>query len=228
MDRDLAIDPRLLHLEPTASSSKFSNGLQALSELDTVQDFFTYGGPPPVASSVADSPAPFTVSNLLIKAVPSLGISEMHNTEANDFEVLFRHFDIPEDDQTLDVYAANHLALWIAKNRSIELSEKRLRDFEGVTAVPVPKLSRWLDLHGKSLLANANSRAPDRTDRRSLVKNVTYRVRCTTSEVRYRSRNADPNVTRVFHRIFQCTKRCGQIFERRGDWSRHEKVNFEE
>ena len=51
-----------------------------------------------------------------------------------------------------------------------------------------------------------------------------YFVRCLKSGFRFRPRKSDSDEPKVF----ECTNQCGQLFCRKGDWGRHERLNFEE
>jgi hypothetical protein len=99
---------------------------------------------------------------------------------------------------------------------------KQLKALETLTEVPASKLSAWLTRHGKALLAEPKP-ALNRAKVLSIAEEL-YFVRCLKSGFRYRPRKSDSDEPKVF----ECTNDCGQLFCRKGDWGRHERVNFEE
>jgi hypothetical protein len=51
-----------------------------------------------------------------------------------------------------------------------------------------------------------------------------YKPKCLKSRRRFRHIPEKPNTTK----IFECTRRCGESFRKKGDWKRHELYNIEE
>ena len=226
MDRDFAIDPRLLNLGTTISSLKRPGGAIPLPENDVIDyENFTRDETPPIATSVLNSGLLGAGSDTLAKFSASLGHPETHGAAFNKFDTLFRDLDSSEDGAKLEGHAVGHLALWIAQNKSIVPSKMQLEGLGIVTAVPIEKLSTWLRWHGKSLLARAEAVTTYPNMPRFSVEDDPYRARCVLeSGFRHRLRKSDSNGRKPFG----CTNKCGQSFKRKGDWCRHEKLNFEE
>jgi hypothetical protein len=212
MDPDFAIDPRLLNLATASSSSQLPSDRNTLRNDDVQYDDLTRDETPPIASSALAS-----------ALRPEL--AETHSNEPNEFDAIFRDLDSPEDGVALEGHAVGHLALWIAKNESVEPSDEQLKGLEIVTAVPRRKLSRWIRWHGNSLLARARAVTTHSKVSGMYIENNSNRARCLTeSGFRHRLRISKSNGRKPFG----CTNKCGQSFKREGDWCRHEKLNFEE
>jgi hypothetical protein len=156
---------------------------------------------------------------------PTIGYPSTANTDSllhNDFDAAFLQLETGSDTEIADANAISYLSLWVAKNKSIRPPAKQLKALETLTEVPAARLLAWLTRHGRALLAE-----PKPTLNRakvSFVPEELYFVRCLKSGFRYRPRKSDSDEPKVF----ECTNQCGQLFYRKGDWGRHERLNFEE
>ena len=156
---------------------------------------------------------------------PTVVYSSTTNTDSlmhNDFDAAFLQLEPRSDTESFDANAISYLSLWVAKNKSIHPPVKQLNALETLTEVPAWRLLAWLTRHGKALLAEqklALTRA-----KVPFVPEELYFVRCLKSGFRFRPRKSDSDEPKVF----ECTNQCGQLFCRKGDWGRHERLNFEE
>ena len=151
--------------------------------------------------------------------IPSIATdSLMHN----DFDAAFLELDTCSDTENLDTNAISYLSLWVAKNKIIQPPLKQLKALETLTEIPASRLLAWLNRHGKALLAEQDP-APNRAKVHSVAEEL-YFVRCLKSGFRYKSRKSHSDEPKAF----ECTNQCGQLFCRKGDWGRHERLNFEE
>jgi hypothetical protein len=215
------IDPRLLDLG--ADEAPVIPEIQTSSELGHFSDD---SGRSQDASAVTSShfATSFTGSVVQPKASPSSMIANINASGVNDFDTAFAKLESLEQSVTLDAYTISCLTLWVAKNKSVKPPAKQLRALETLTNAPGTKMLEWLCEHGNSLLVDAKTTPGYQKPSNFANTNATYLVRCLETGFRYRPRKSDRNESNVF----ECTNQCGLDFQRKGDWCRHEKVNFEE
>lgn len=215
------IDPRLLDLgvdeAPVLPEIQTSNDLGHFSD-----DHGRSQDASAVMSSHFDTSSTGSVAQP--NASRSSMIANINASGVNDFDTTFLELESLEQSITLDAYTISCLTLWVAKNKSVEPPAKQLRALETLTEAPGIKLLEWLNEHGKSLLVDAKTIPGYQKPSNFANSNATYRVRCLETGFRYRPRQSDKNESN----IFECTNQCGLDFQRKGDWCRHEKVNFEE
>jgi hypothetical protein len=155
---------------------------------------------------------------------PSVVLTEGHASGENDFDAAFRDVDASNADDAISSYAISLLSLWVNQNNSCHPSLKQLRALETLTGIPGGKLFEWLKEHGKLLIDN--TQVGPRYNGSRITSTKEHRARCLESGFRYRK----AKTTSDQPMMFECTNLCGQMFpkHRKGDWTRHEKLNFEE
>lgn len=133
----------------------------------------------------------------------------------NDFDFAFEETDMAPGVQKMDLGPLSYLGLWGLLNPSRLPSGKELKCLEGLAHIPAREIMTWLKTHMR-VTSEQHANALQGVDIRK------YRPKCLKSR-RRKIQSGEP-------RLFECTNRCGQTFSkhRKGDWDRHERINFEE
>jgi hypothetical protein len=134
----------------------------------------------------------------------------------NDFDLALRETETTPGDTELSLAALGWLGLWISQHAERFPSAKELKCLEILSGVPGKSLMSWLKKHVSLPIERHGNSLQQIDDTRQ------YRPKCLSS----RPRRIQSRETR----LFECTNRCGQTFSRhrKGDWARHERINFEE
>jgi hypothetical protein len=112
------------------------------------------------------------------------------------------------------------LNLWTAQNPGRHPSKQESASLAVLTGAREDQITAWMEQY-------IGPACPTPSDNGEAKKTLaTHRPKCIDSRWRYRYRGPQEDATK----IFECTCRCGQSFprQRKGDWARHERVNFEE
>jgi hypothetical protein len=139
----------------------------------------------------------------------------------NDFDIEFEETEGEQKHLELKSDAIPYLLAWSSQNNGQLPAGLQLQCLEILTGAPQMILVEWLRVNVLNLPAQHNTHLHHTAATDDLGQ---YQARCLDSNSRYRSgqrllRNS---------RLFECTSRCGQSFHRKGDWARHERLNFEE
>ena len=151
------------------------------------------------------------------------------HTNSNDFDSTFQELGPLADGNTISTYSIKLLSLWVARNKTLKPSKKQLNALETLSETPSAKLEEWLKEHGNSLLADETPAMNSSNALSNTAKKDEYRVRCLDTGFRYRKHKNKSNKSQEPN-VYECTNGCGQAFPkyRKGDWTRHERVNYEE
>jgi hypothetical protein len=140
----------------------------------------------------------------------------------NDFDLAFA--ELPSPRRTLHVpqEVRPWLDLWVAQNPSRLPSQKEATSLAVLTGACESQIMAWIEPY----LSKTSRPESSDTVEPSETMPKAYRPKCIDSRWRYRYRGPQEDATKSF----ECTHRCGQSFprQRKGDWARHERVNFEE
>jgi hypothetical protein len=138
----------------------------------------------------------------------------------NDFDVAFADSLSPTSQEQLRQEARPWLNLWTAQRPHRLPSKNELESLAVLIGAREEQITVWMEQH-----IGTNCPTPSDNDGARETPKA-YRPKCIDSRWRYRYRGPQEEATK----IFECTHRCGQSFsrQRKGDWARHERVNFEE
>jgi len=133
----------------------------------------------------------------------------------NDFDFEFENIEAREQHVELKPSAIPYLRAWVSQNKEQLPSGLQLRCLGILTKAPERILVEWIRVNV------LNSSAQQALAPRGLRQS---RARCLDSNPRYHKGQGHISKPKPF----ECTNRCGQSFLRKGDWDRHERLNFEE
>jgi hypothetical protein len=134
----------------------------------------------------------------------------------NDFDLALRETGTTPGTTEPGLAALSWVGLWISQHAERWPIAKELKCLEVLAGVPGKDIMSWLKKHVRFPLERHGHPLQQVDETRQ------YRPKCLTS----RPRKIQSGETR----LFECTNRCGQTFSRhrKGDWARHERINFEE
>jgi hypothetical protein len=139
-----------------------------------------------------------------------------------DFDLAFAEPSPPGQTLHVPEGAQPWLDLWVLQNPRRLPSQKEATSLAVLTGACEAQIMAWINrrLSRTNRLEFSDIVEPPDTMPKA------YRPKCIDSRWRYRYRGPQEEVTKTF----ECTHRCGQSFprQRKGDWARHERVNFEE
>jgi hypothetical protein len=145
-----------------------------------------------------------------------------NQSPANDFGAASNEVTAvaPELNTTVAIW----LTTWLAASANRFPDKRELKGLRALCGLSDKDILAWLGHHilpAPNTETEALITCSDEDFRRRRTRR--YRVRCRLSSSRFRY-VTDPSETR----IFECTNRCGQSFDRKGQWTRHERSNVEE
>jgi len=139
--------------------------------------------------------------------------------EPNIFDSAFRELEIDS--------CVAEFVLWLSQRLNRALSTEDQFNLRMLAHMPGWHLMDWLkkDMNFTSELITASANPGTLRNQHTYVVRP-YRARCLDSNDRYRWNKIRSRDSKVF----ECTNQCGQFFpgRRKGDWERHERVNFED
>lgn len=148
-------------------------------------------------------------------------LSPIHAVCPNDFDVAFADSMSTPLQSGLEQGALPWLNLWTAQHPHRLPSAQELESLAVLAHAREEQITAWLNRDAGTKCPNPSSITDD-----SRTTSKAHRPKCIDSRWRYRYRGPQEEGLK----IFECTHRCGQSFsrQRKGDWARHERVNFEE
>lgn len=138
----------------------------------------------------------------------------------NDFDVAFADSMSMAMYPELEQRMLPWLKVWTTQHPCRTPSKDELSSLAVLTGACEEQITAWIEQR-----ATTGCLLPRDTNQLATTSKA-YRPKCIDSRWRYRYRGQPEDGLK----IFECTHRCGQSFsrQRKGDWARHERVNFEE
>jgi hypothetical protein len=149
-----------------------------------------------------------------------MDIDANHTIYPNDFDVAFAASLSPTLHEQLGEAAWPWLKLWTAQHPGRPPSKNEVESLAVLTGAAEAQITAWMEQHIRTSCPTPSDMGE------TSMPSKTYRPKCIDSRWRYRYRGRQEETAKTF----ECTHRCGQSFprQRKGDWARHERVNFEE
>src|ERR1700728_2883062 len=151
------------------------------------------------------------------------GTSKGVSSYPNDFDVAFAEPSSPCQSLHVPQGAQPWLDLWLSQNPRRIPSQKEAASLAVLTGACESQIMAWIE---PRLSRTSRPESSDTVEPFETMPKA-YRPKCIDSRWRYRYRGSqEDDATKTF----ECTHHCGQSFsrQRKGDWARHERVNFEE
>jgi hypothetical protein len=160
------------------------------------------------------------LATAIVRGSMNSDLNPIHAACPNDFDVALADSVSTPFHSGLEQGALPWLNLWTAQHPHCVPSAKELESLAVLTGAREEQITPWLKQHaGTQCPTPSVNDDPRKTSK-------PYGPKCIDSRWRYRYRAPQEEG----FKIFECTHCCGQSFprQRKGDWARHERVNFEE
>jgi hypothetical protein len=201
---DTYIYPQLPSLDVTLSDTWHASGYRDLKD----------------SSRIAGDDTLVQKTNEHTLCSPFQVFHEQHAT--NDFDHVFNDLQATTSDIEQDV---SWLVNWATRYPNTYPKMEKLKSLQYLSGMSEADIVAWLREHfdnqtnSKVDLMVTDTGQPPRSQRAPR-----YQPKCLKSRRRFRHVPETPKATK----IFECTRRCGESFKKKGDWKRHELYNIEE
>jgi hypothetical protein len=201
---DNYICPQLPSLDPTSSDAWHVSGYRHWKD----------------SSQIVGGDALVQKTNEHTLCSPFQVLPEQHVT--NDFDNVFNDLQVTTPDLEQDV---SWLVNWATRYPNKYPNMEKLKSLKSLSGLSEADIVAWLREHFNN---QTNSEIdPMVTDTEQTPRSQRaprYQPKCLKSRRRFRHVLETPKTTK----IFECTRRCGESFKKKGDWKRHELYNIEE
>jgi len=201
---DNYICPRLSSLDPTSSDAWHVPGYRHWKD----------------SSQIAASDAFVQKTNEPMPCSPFQVLPEQHVT--NDFDNVFNALQVTTPNQEQDV---SWLVNWATRYPNKYPDMEKLKSLKSLSGLSEADIIAWLREHfNNQTNSKVDSMVTDTEQTPRSQHAPRYRPKCLKSRRRFRHVLETPKPTKTF----ECTRRCGESFKKKGDWKRHELYNIEE